>query len=95
MQARVVAEGVPFAHCVAKPVGDVGWRQALLLNRLVADLLLCLDGVAAIHKQCAAAVGHCGQAGGTGKSGKPGETLVGGGHIFVLVLVAPGHQESL
>src|SRR5262249_3435536 len=64
-------------------------RVHQVLDREQRDihLLACLQRVASVDEQQRALHQHDGDAGRAGKAGQPGESLLGRGHVFVLMAV--------
>ena len=68
-----------------------------MLNRKhrAVGLRLHLHGVAAIDEQHGAVEEHDSRAGRTGEAGEPGEALLAGGEIFVLLPVGARHHQPV
>ncbi len=95
VQAGVVADHLPRAGHVLQPGDDAALDQVAGLEQAGVDLILDLQGIAAVDEHGGLVGHHHRGPGRAGEAGGPGQPLVGVGQVFVLVLVLMRNEEAV
>ena len=95
VEARVVAEALTGLELRPEPGLDGLLDRVARRDRRGVDLLADLHGVASVDEDRGLVGEDHGGAGGARETGQPGEALLGGRHVLVLVLVGAGHDEAV
>lgn len=94
VQPGVVADRPVARRFASQPAR---WRignEVADRKQLAVDLLARLDCVAAVDEDAGLVRQYDRRTGGAGEAGQPGEALGAGRHVFVLMLVGAGDNES-
>ena len=94
VQPRVVAESVAAGEILFQPLVRRRLDEMLDREQRSVDLLAHLQCIASIDEQCGAIHQHDRDAGGAGKAGEPGQPLLRGRHVFVLMPIGARHDEA-
>ena len=93
MQPRVKSEAVAGDQMPGEPGLGRRIHQRLDAPGPGVDLLCRLQRIAAVDEYRGLPAQHDGEAGGTGKTGQPGQSLFRWRDIFVLLLIGAGDNE--
>ncbi len=95
VQARIVADLPPRLGRFLEVAGDAAVDEIADLEQAAVDLVADLQGVAAVDKDGGLVLEDHRRAGRAGEAGGPGQAIVGGRQIFVLVLVLVRDEEAV
>ncbi len=95
MQAGVIAHHLAGAGGDLEIGGDAAIDQVTDFEGGLVHLVADLEGVATVHEHGGLVLQDHRGAGRAGEAGGPGQPVVGGGQVLVLVLVLVGDEEAV
>ena len=94
-QARVVADLLSRQRLLGEPSERAGINEVAHIEQLGRQLLFHLKGVAAVDEDDGGFLEHEGSARRAREARRPGEALITGGQVFVLVFVVVRNVEAV
>ena len=95
MQARVVTDDLAGCRLRLEERWDAAFDQIAHFKHRLVDLIAHLQGVSAIDKDSGSLTQDHRRAGRAGKTRRPGQAIIGGGQVLVVVLILMRDQETI